>query len=294
MSDELIAQLRAAFPVEPCDPPPAGLQALHRAVDAEFTSATPRRRKRWVVPAIALSVTMGAGQLAAATGTPLPKIADTVSEWMAMPLHMTQMHGSLDTTRTVAAGDPPPHGVSASHHHRTHLHVDETTDGAQPVSGDHVAAASPGPTIGSVPAGAAPERSGVSPVPDDPGIPPRPPSPAAAVAGVGPAPAGTSAPTPVPAPTPSPAATSPGTSNDAEGDTEPAPPAAQEQARQGDPARPSSGGDEQGNTDAPARRRPQPGGGGDRQGDASVAPKPPAQEGDQGTTPGADQGDAQG
>ncbi len=88
--DELLQQLADALAPEPCVPPAAGLQALHRSIDAATRSARPQRRRlrrRWLLPAVAAVSALGVCNLAlAAAGTSLPRVVRTAAHELNLPV----------------------------------------------------------------------------------------------------------------------------------------------------------------------------------------------------------------
>jgi len=88
--DELLQQLADALAPEPCAPPAAGLQALHRSIDAATRSKRPQRRrlrKRWLLPAVATVSALGVGNLAlAAAGTSLPRVVRAAAHELNLPV----------------------------------------------------------------------------------------------------------------------------------------------------------------------------------------------------------------
>jgi hypothetical protein len=85
--EELLEQLGAAFAVEPIEPPPGSVLALHRAVRAGARHQTRGSRRRWVSAGLVGGVlSTGWAAAAAASGDPLPGPIRSIAYEVGLPV----------------------------------------------------------------------------------------------------------------------------------------------------------------------------------------------------------------
>jgi len=103
--DEILDVLGAVLAPIRAEPPPEGIVALHRAIDAQAWSgqtghARPLRQRRWLVATVALTGALGVSSAAfAATGAPLPRPVRQVVHTIGLPVDSPQLADARGTQR---------------------------------------------------------------------------------------------------------------------------------------------------------------------------------------------------